>query len=229
MESSGDNFSSRRSVATTSVVTIDSNSKAKGSRSAERVIPESEPLGYQRNKLCKRGHRAAIVERECGVCFEGLPVWLWTIRLAEWSTIYITDTDEAKLRQYHVSTWDFVKAKLVIFKADNGQALPKVNLWLVSGPMSLILLWERRIETAIMACWVADCGRRKPIHSGSRCDWHIVSHAQVGGVTKATGMFGIMGLTELAVPDDPIRRSIGHIIKYSERPSPCTVPLEERH
>ena len=74
------------------------------------MVPEGEAV-YQRLKLLKRGHREAMVSRSCGVQFEGLPFWLWTIRLAEWSTIYITGTDEVALRQYHVSTWEYVKER----------------------------------------------------------------------------------------------------------------------
>ena len=104
----------------------------------------------------------------------------------------------------------------MIFKLETGQALPAVNLWLVSGPLSLVLLWEGCLGADIMACWVSDGGRRKPVHSPSSCVWHTVSHALVGGVTKATGMFGVFGLPAMVVPDDPIRRSIDHVIKYSE-------------
>ena len=69
----GDNLSSRRSVATISVVV---ESVDKESVEIERVFPSSETAVYQRLKLCKRGHREALVERQCGVSFEGLPVWL---------------------------------------------------------------------------------------------------------------------------------------------------------
>jgi hypothetical protein len=51
-------------------------------------------LVYQHLKLCKRGYREAMVARVCGVRFKGLLLWLWTIRLAEWSTIYIIGADK---------------------------------------------------------------------------------------------------------------------------------------
>ena len=76
-----------------------------------------EDATYQRLKVCKRGHREAFVEKVCGVSFEGLPVWLWSMRLAEWSTIYITDTDDLKLRQHHLTTWEFARSKLAIVEA----------------------------------------------------------------------------------------------------------------
>ena len=123
------------------------------------------------------------MERQCGVSFEGLPVWLWTLRLAEWSAIYITGTDEVKLRQYHVSTWEFVKHKLVIVEIGGRHPLPNVDLWLISGPLAFIKSWEGRINASAMACWVSDGGRRKPTNSGLGCEWHLVFHARVGGVT----------------------------------------------
>jgi hypothetical protein len=51
----------------------------------------------------------------------------------------------------------------------------------------------------------------------------------VGGVTKATGIFGTVGLEKVAIPDDPIRRAIGHVIKNSERLTPCVLPFEDPH
>ena len=45
-----------------------------------------------------------------------------------------------------------------------------------------------------------------------------------------SGTFGTSSpLSRLWVDDDPIQRSIGHIIKYSERPTPCSVPFDQAH
>ena len=51
----------------------------------------------------------------------------------------------------------------------------------------------------------------------------------MGGTTTATGIFGFVDLPTLSVQADPIRRSIGHIIRYSERPVPCSVPFKSDH
>jgi hypothetical protein len=192
-----------------------------------RVELESEQT-YQRLKLCKRGHREQIVARVCGVTFEKLPMWLWTIRLAEWSHIYITDTDELKWRQYHVSTWEFVKAKLVMVTAAALPDLKFIDLWMISGSSMFIRELRCPLGTPVVG-WMSNGGRRKPSIGDPDWSWSKVSLALIGGVTKATGMFGSVGLGQLDIDDDQIRRTIGTVIKFSERPSPCNLPFRDPH
>jgi hypothetical protein len=45
------------------------------SRSTELEVSDKE----QQLKLCKHRHQAAIVERVCGVNFDGLPFWMWIL------------------------------------------------------------------------------------------------------------------------------------------------------
>ncbi|KAI2494742.1 hypothetical protein MHU86_19779 [Fragilaria crotonensis] len=182
---------------------------------------------YSRLKLCKRGHREALVERVCAVSFEDLPVWLWTLRLAEWSSIHIVDTDEVHLRQYHGATWEAIKSKLVIRKSYVGLG---VDVWLVSGSLQFLCAQERLLVGEPMVGWLSDGGRRRPKVEGSQWSWFPVSHSRIGGVTKSTGMFGTIGFEPgIVVADDPIRRSIGHVIKHSERPKPCSLPFTKPH
>lgn len=42
-------------------------------------------------------------------------------------------------------------------------------------------------------------------------------------------MFGVQGMRGVTIPTDPIRRVIGHILKYSERPVPCSIPASQDH
>ncbi|KAI2495940.1 hypothetical protein MHU86_18550 [Fragilaria crotonensis] len=194
-----------------------------------RSVSGNDPPVYERLKLCKRGHREAIVARACGVVFEGWPFWLWTIRLAEWSEIHITDTDEVRLRQYHFSTWEWVRSKLVIMSGDESSCNPpSVVLWLVSGTLKFLRQLEGSRSTPMVG-WMSDGGRRKPNIEDSVWNWTSVAHIKVGGVTKAVGMFCTAGLGSLVIPEDPIRRSIGHIIKYSVRPTPCNPSFGEPH
>jgi hypothetical protein len=170
-------------------------------------------LVYQRLKLCKRGYREAMVARVCGVRFEGLPMWLWTIRLAEWSTIYITGTDEVLLRQYHVATWEYVKPKLVLIDEVIDRPLPEVDLWMISGTLKFIGSVAERLREYPRVFWMSDGGRRTPKTVLLGVDWKMITHAQVGGVTKASGIFVTAGIDGLDVNDDPIRRTMGHVIK----------------
>lgn len=181
-----------------------------------------EDATYQRLKVCKRGHREAFVEKVCGVSFEGLPVWLWSLRLAEWSTIYITDTDDLKLRQHHLTTWEFARSKLAIVDAKAVGTL-LMDMWLVSGSLAFVTSAIGPLGTPKLA-WMSEGGRRKPSLADG-WEWLHVSHAMVGGVTKATGIFGSVGMAPIEILKDPIRRTIGHVIKYSERPTPCELPV----
>lgn len=56
-----------------------------------------------------------------------------------------------------------------------------------------------------------------------------MEHARVGGTTTATGMYGTRGFGPVNKPVDPIRRFIGHVLKYSERPVPSSIPVQEDH
>ena len=173
MQKGGLKLSSRKkSVATTQVSRMrEDPTEIKRDRSGNVLsgsgIAVEQP--YQRLKLCKRGHRDAIVERECGVTFEDLPMWMWTMRLAEWSKIFITDTDELRLRQYHVSTWEFAKEKLVIVAATAIPGLSFVDLWLVSGCLKFIQEFQGPVGTPTVG-WLSTSGRRnRPLmnHDGS--------------------------------------------------------------
>ena len=110
----------------------------RGLKGVEEVEQGQGPGGYQRLKLVKRGYRETTVERVCGLSFEGFPVLIWSFRLSDWSKIYITDTDERRLRQYHVSTWSYAKDKLVIIFAGDIVSLVGVDVWFVSGSMVFI-------------------------------------------------------------------------------------------
>lgn len=111
-----------------------------------------------------------MISRVCGVAFEGLPVWLWTIRLGEWSEIYITDTDEVKLRQYHVSTWELVNSKLVIVDEGALPSNPAVEVWLVSGPLEYVVTVEGRLGSSMVG-WISNATRRRPKIDNPRWEW----------------------------------------------------------
>ena len=75
--------------------------------------------------------------------------------------------------------------------------------------------------------WLNTGSRRKP--ANSEWEWTPVEHARVGGTTTATGMYGTRGFGPVNKPVDPIRRFIGHVLKYSERPVPSSIPVQEDH
>ena len=188
----------------------------------------SEDRVYKRLKLCKRGYREVNVQRVCGLIFEGLPVWLWSLRLSDWSRIYISVEDEKRLKADHPTTWEFAQDRLSSVTNERLDKLVDVDLWLASGTMSAL----ERVDSFIgaKAFWLSTGGRRKPRSSITLgWQWLSVVHARVGGTTTSAGMFGLKGIREVSIPNDPIRRSIGHLIKYSEKPLPCSIPPQAAH
>lgn len=164
----------------------------------------------------------------CGMSFDSLPAWLWSFRLSDWSAILITDADEHRLRQFHVSTWSFWKDKFEIVKAE-GVAAGKHNavVWFASGSRSFLEEFESQTTALPVICWLERSGRRRPADSkGGR--WFSVSHELVGGSTTARGVFGAFGLT-FDIDKDPLKRTLAHVLKYSERPSPCSIPVCQPH
>ena len=200
--------------------------KGRGDFNRDREVGGRQE-GYKRLKLCKRGYREATASKICGVSFEGCPVWLWAMRLTDWSEIVITGTDEERLRQSHVSTWDVVKERLKIVEPKVIPTLVGIDMWFVSGSLEF-LRYTGTPPSTPKICWLATAGRRRPA-AGANWQWTSVAHARVGGSTTANGMFGFEGLPPVSVPADPIRRSIGHVIKYAERPTPCSVPFQGAH
>lgn len=187
---------------------------------------------YQRLKLCKRGFCAKSIERVCGMSFEALPVWAWSIRLSDWSSIYVSEIDAGRLQKYHTSTWEHLKQKLVIFPGSSGVAsLENVDVWFASGSLLFVTNPVSSPAEVAKVVWLSTGSRRKPakVGEGEAWSWISVSHSRVGGSTSACGMFGTLGVKRLNVQVDPICRYIGHLIKHSERPIPCSLPFEGDH
>ena len=115
------------------------------------LLPRAE--GYQRLKLCKRGYREVMSAKVCGVSFEGCPIWSWSLRVSDWAKIFITGTDEARLRQCHVSTWSFLRGKFEVVGAREVPSLEGVDLWLLSGSLEFVTVSAAPHSTP-KACWI---------------------------------------------------------------------------
>ena len=155
----------------------------------------SRAEGYQRMKLCKRGYREVTSARVCGVSFEGCPIWLWSLRASDWAKIFITGTDEARLRQCHVSTWSLLGGKFEVVEAREVPALEGVDLWLLSGSLEFVTVSAAPHSTP-KACWISSSGRRKPSVAINGWQWSKVCHSRVGGSTTSSAVFGFWGSSE---------------------------------
>ncbi|KAI2508113.1 hypothetical protein MHU86_6286 [Fragilaria crotonensis] len=132
-----------------------------------------------------------------------------------------------RLRQCHESTWTWMKDKLRVVKPADMESLGGVDVWFASGSLKFVTDPGIGPKDTPSLVWLSKGSRRKP--ANPEWQWIAVSHASVGGTTTASGMFGTRGFGPVHVPLDPIRRFIGHVLKYSERPVPCSVPVQEDH
>lgn len=199
----------------------------KGQRKSEfraNLAAEYRPL-----KLVKRGfvdNTEPVLS--CGIRFEASPTWIWALRLSDWEAIYITDTDELRLRQYHQSTWLHSKDKLRIVRENRNEIqADTAGVWFLSGSRGY--LDQIQIPDGVpRVLWAEGCGRRRPPDTdGLR--WFSVSHEMVGGSTTLRGAFGQANLDNLEIKVDPLQRSIAHILKFSIRPIPCSLPYPKAH
>ena len=172
----------------------------------------------------KRGFRALSPPKACGIRFERCPVWLWTLRPAEWCSISIAASDERRLRLSYRSTWDRFRDKLAIedevgdVQRDAG--IPVV--WWISGSEKFVQGLDLPVAIRSVT-WRSEAGRRTPRVSSME-QWYSVSHSNVGGVTNARGLFGLQGFEPMTLARD-LPRSLAHVIKYSIRAVPCAPDL----
>jgi hypothetical protein len=105
------------------------------SKAPSKADSRSKPAAeYRPLKLVKRGFVDNAVPLMCGIRFESSPAWFWALRLSDWEAIYITDTDELRLRQYHQPTWLHTKDKLRIVRAKHNRTQPDTaSVWFLSG------------------------------------------------------------------------------------------------
>jgi hypothetical protein len=43
---------------------------------------------------------------KCGICYQGPPVWLWTLRPKEWSVVFVIRNEWELLRSQHPALWE---------------------------------------------------------------------------------------------------------------------------
>jgi hypothetical protein len=125
-----------------------------------------------------------------------------------------------------MSTWTKFEPKIVTVSS-----LPRsgndASVWWISGSRDFGES-HRELASTPTVLWMSDSGRRTP-QSTPNESWFRLSHANVGGTTRARATFGVRGLTPLVIPHDPVSRSLGHVLKHSVRPTPCNSELEESH
>lgn len=100
-------------------------------------------------------------------------------------------------------------------------------VWWTSGEADFLKNLRGVIQGAVHIMWVTRSARRTPKSTPSE-QWYSLTHSNVGGVTNARGVFGVIGLSVMSIPTD-LPRFLSHIIKYSIRPTPCDLNLTLPH
>lgn len=69
-------------------------------------IPSNPIVSSPLSRGIKRGYRNFTSPQSCGVSTHDDPVWLWSLRPKEWSSICILQDEWERLRLRHPSTWE---------------------------------------------------------------------------------------------------------------------------
>lgn len=184
-------------------------------------------------KEVRRGFRAGVTPKSCGLIFEQCPVWLWTIRPSEWHTIVMTRADEKRLEDNYPSTWERFKTRIkAVLSVEAGLNISEaweaadLDVWWISGSGAFCES-VRLSNSDRRVIWRSDAGRRTPKSEGG-WRWYRVSHQNVGGVTNARGSFGVAGFDMLSLCHD-LPRTLAHVLKHSLRATPCEPKMSEDH
>ena len=169
----------------------------------------------------KRGYREMSTTMTCGVVSESDPVWMWSLRPNSWQKIFVLPSELSFIRSKHPELLN-VMAKVLVqipstFAGDYPMICPDVMF--ISGSrrfiMSLVLP-----TISMHVIWLSDSPRRPPTDFHD-IQWTRVSHCKVGGVTEARGTLGISASFPKISLDPDVKRSLGHILKFSIRPKAC--------
>jgi hypothetical protein len=116
-------------------------------------------LPYQHLKLVKRGFRGAATLQVCGVSLEICPLWICSLLLSNWKTIYATDFDEVRLQQYYSTTWTFVKViVLIISRQEIASMQGNADVGFASGSRAFQDTFEGRRECRLFCGWKGTSG-----------------------------------------------------------------------
>ena len=179
--------------------------------------------------LIKRGYREMTSHLTCGVIFDGDPVWLWSIRPNSWSKIYVSGPDFVRIRQDHNSLFLKLESKLVTIASTFESDYPSISpdfMWISGSGWFIDLLSLPPVGCHVY--WLCKSGRRLPSDQRS-IQWSRINHFSVGGVTNARATFGVDKRSDPIRIRQDLKRSIGHVIKYSERPQVCNPDTSVTH
>ncbi|KAI2510143.1 hypothetical protein MHU86_4310 [Fragilaria crotonensis] len=181
-------------------------------------------------KAVKRGFKSSRLPQVCGVSFERLPAWLWTLRPSEWSTILISESDKRRIDQFHpaLNKHYHNKFRVISMPLGSNPLVLEAVMWWTSGsePFANSLMLPIGLP---LVEWVTGMSRRAAPDTSTSRQWLNVSHAKVGGSTTSRAKFRVSGVSErIDIPQD-LTRSIGHILKYSIRAKPCSPDLSIPH
>ena len=143
----------------------------------------------------------------------------------------MSTADKTRLRDHYVSTLEQFEGKILAFDESRRPDEPQAaitDLWWISGSEGFCSALRISSHGAIRVVWRSSGGRRTPQSGSGEWNWYSIAHANVGGVTNARGIFGVSGLDQIILSRD-LPRTIGHVLKYSIRTTPCPSDPGEPH
>ncbi len=193
--------------------------------------PGIEPSEPPERRAIKRGYRSFQEPQACGVSFQDLPAWLWTLRAVEWSHIYISVENATQLREHHPQLHSQLSSRLVEVSSSLSieVGLPEAKVWWISGSEDYCRVLVTAPSVRGVA-WLTRFGRR-PRHEGggSKVQWLNLHHSKVGGATLCRATFRIEGFDNQVNIAPDLSRSLSHVVKYSIRSTPCDAELNVPH
>lgn len=146
--------------------------------------------------------------------------------MIDWSAIVITSESESFLRRDdNESTWSAFQSKIVI--SDQLRLVP-ASIWFVSGPSQFLAQFSTDFDVTIVRLLPGEGRRPNYVLKSSHIQWLSLPHTRVGGLTTSRAVLGFLGLPHIAFQQD-LHRTVGHALKHSIRPTPCSPILKEPH
>jgi hypothetical protein len=133
------------------------------------------------------------------------------------------------LRSHHHDLWDSYREKFNVVDPPFTKSVSshKATVWWISGSIEYIDGLTLPVDIP-QIFWLSKLGRQWP-KSNSSIIWKHITHAHVGGTTKAKSIFGSRYFSlALDIPSE-LQQSLNHVLKFSICPTPCPPDTSDAH
>jgi hypothetical protein len=105
------------------------------------ISPQPSCLsGAPRVRGTKRGYKNFSSPMKCGICSQGPPVWLWSLRPKEWSDVFVIRNEWELIRSQHPALWEQYRNVFKVWDPPLGafDGSHDAIAWWISGTMEFI-------------------------------------------------------------------------------------------